>query len=644
MDKLKMHSADLSRQHIDKIAEMLPTVVVESVDGEGNSVRAIDFDLLRQELSDHVVEGPQERYRLDWPGKREALFAANAPIAKTLRPVREESVDFDNTQNLFIEGDNLDALKLLQESYLGKVKLIYIDPPYNTGNDFVYNDSFADTVDGHLLKSGQSDEDGTRLVANPESAGRYHSDWLSMLYPRLKLARNLLTDDGVLFVSIDDHESANLRRLGDEVFGPQGFVAQIAVQVNPRGRHLDRFVAKTHESIMVFVRNENSKAITGIEKEGRMADEYDRVDDRGPYRLLGLRNRNQSFNPQTRPNLYYPLYVSPETGRVSLSSEGNYSVEVLPDAPDGTPTCWTWGQGRISSDGALLVAERSGAEWRIYRKDYLHGEDGQVAKTLVKSLWADKEFSNDHGRKAVKDLFGAAVMDFPKSTHLMQRLVEIGCGPSDIVLDFFAGSSSMAHAVMLANGIDGGRRRFIMIQLDESAGMTSEASKAGFQTISALSRERIRRAAVAVADGAEPIDDGLDLGFRSFRVDGTNMADVFRTADGVDQGQLDLQAGSIKPDRTSEDLLFQVLLDWGLELTMMISTEEVGGHEVFVVEDGALVACFNDQLDPALIRNIAEREPLRAVFRDSGFASDADRINAEQIFAEVSPSTDVKVI
>lgn len=639
-----MHSPNLTERNIDGIAELFPTVITESLDDDGNPVRVVDFNLLRQELSDHLVDGPQERYQLDWPGKREALFAANAPIAKTLRPVRDESINFDTTQNLFIEGDNLDALKLLQESYLGKVKLIYIDPPYNTGNDFIYEDDFSESIEEYLAKSGQVDEIGNRLVANSESNGRFHSDWLSMLYPRLKLARNLLADDGVLIVSIDDNESANLRKLGDEVFGPKNFVAQIAVQVNPRGRHLDRFVARTHESIMVFVRNASSTAISGIAKEGRMADEYQRSDERGPYRLLGLRNRNQAFNPQTRPNLYYPLFVSPKTGAVSTDQTAEFTLEVYPDAPDGTQTCWTWGRDLVNSGNALLLGEMTGNEWRIYRKDYLYDDDGEVAKTLVKSVWMDAEFSNDYGRKAVKELFGQAVMDFPKSPFLMRRLIEIGCGPDGIVLDFFAGSGSMAHAVMLANASDGGRRRFVMIQLAEDVDAKSEAAKAGFATISALSRERIRRSAARVEADSGLMKDGLDLGFRALRVDSTNIADVLRKPDALGQEDLGLYAESVKPDRTGEDLLFQVLLDWGLELTMPIAVESIEERDVFVVEDGALVACFDNELTPALVREIAGRHPLRAVFRDAGFATDSDRINAEQVFAEVSPATDVKAI
>lgn len=639
-----MTSPDLTHVNIEKLAELFPSVITETLDEEGRPKKAVDFDLLRQELSDHVVEGPQERYQLDWPGKRAAAFAANAPIAKTLRPVREESVDFDTTKNLFIEGDNLDALKLLQESYLGKVKLIYIDPPYNTGNDFVYEDDFAETTDEYLLRSGQTDDSGARLVANPESNGRFHSDWLSMLYPRLKLARNLLSDDGVLVVSIDDNESANLRKIGDEVLGASNFVAQIAVQVNPRGRHLDRFVAKTHESLMIFARNFAANSITGIDKDARMTDEYQRSDGGGPFRLLGLRNRNQAFNPQTRPNLYYPLYVSPNTGCVATTRSAEFNTEVLPDAPDGTQTCWTWGRDRVNRDNTLLLAEKTGDEWRIYRKDYLYGSDGAVAKTLVKSVWLEAEFNNDYGRKAVKDLFGEPVMDFPKSPQLMKRIIDIAAGPESTVFDFFAGSSSMAQAVMLANAADGGNRQFVMIQLDEAPDPRSVAAQAGYSSIAALSRERIRRAGPVVIDGAGLNAEGLDVGFRSLKVDTTNMADVFRIPDETDQEALTGLEDSVKAGRSGEDLLFQVLLDWGLELTMPISVQRLEGKEVLVVEDDALVACFESEVSLDLVKAIAKREPLRAVFRDSGFASDDARINAEQVFRELSPSTDVKAI
>ncbi|MCA9111720.1 MAG: site-specific DNA-methyltransferase, partial [Planctomycetaceae bacterium] len=566
-----------------------------------------------------------------------------APIAKTLRPVREESVDFDTTKNLFIEGDNLDALKLLQESYLGKVKLIYIDPPYNTGNDFVYEDDFAETVDEYLLRSGQTDESGAKLTANPESNGRFHSDWLAMMLPRLKLARALLSRDGVLCMSIDDNEAHNLRRLTEEVFGPSNFVAQVAVQVNPRGRHLDRFVAKTHDSILIFVRDAMSDAIRGIAKSGRMADEYRHSDERGPYRLLGLRNRNQAFNPDTRPNLYFPLYVSPASGYVGLERNAEFSVEVWPDAPDGTKTCWTWGREKVRDGNSLLVAEQASAgEWRVYRKDYLYDGDGEAAKTLVKSLWLEPEFSNDQGRRSIKELFGAPLMDFPKSPDLLGRLIEIGCAePRGIVMDFFAGSCTTAHAVMSANARDDGERRFVMVQVAEACDPTSAAFKAGFSTVASLGTERIRRAGKVIS---EESDKDLDVGFRLLRVDSTNMTDVLRAPDGTEQEQIAMYEDSVKAGRQGEDLLFQVLLDSGLELSLPIDCERSGGCEVLTVDGGALIACFDSNIEVDFVREIASREPLRAVFRDSAFATDADRINAEQIFAEVSPSTDVKVI
>lgn len=643
MEKVRLTSPDLAKANIDKLAGLFPSVVTEALDDEGNLKKEINFDLLRQEVSDYIVEGPQERYQLDWPGKRAASFAANAPIAKTLRPVRAESVDFDGTENLFIEGDNLDALKLLQEPYLGKVKLIYIDPPYNTGNDFVYDDDYAETTDEYLIRSGQVDPNGSRLISNPNTNGRFHSDWLSMLYSRLRLARNLLADDGVLIVSIDDNESANLRKLGEEVFGPDNFITQVAVQVNPRGRHLDRFIAKTHESLMIFVRNSASDSITGIAKDGRMADEYQRNDDRGPFRLLGLRNRNQAFNPDTRPNLYYPLYISPETGHVALNPSDEFSVEVLPDAPNGVRTCWTWGRERVVLDNELLFAEVGGDGWRVFRKDYLYSANGDAAKTLVKSLWLDKEFSNDYGRKSVKELFGEAVMDFPKSPFFMKRILDIASGPNSLVLDFFAGSSSMAHAVMMANAEDGGHRKFIMVQLDESIDASSAAGRAGYSSIAAMSRERIRRAGAQIKHSVSS-DSRLDVGFRSLKVDATNMRDVFRSPDHTDQLNLGELESTVKRDRTGEDLIFQVMLDWGLELSLPLCVDQIQGFDVFVVDDDALLGCFAPEISIDVVHAIAARKPLRAVFLDSAFESDDARINVEQIFCEFSPSTEVKAI
>ncbi|WP_278361976.1 site-specific DNA-methyltransferase [Stutzerimonas kunmingensis] len=645
MDKLKMHSPDLSQVNIAKIRSLFPGCVTEARDEAGTLRLAVDFDLLKQELSDSVVEGTQERYRLDWPGKREALALANAPIAKMLRPCRAESVDFDITKNLFIEGDNLEALKLLQETYLGKIKMIYIDPPYNTGNDFIYEDDFSQDAEEYLSRSNQKDSEGNRLVSNTISNGRFHSDWLSMMHARIRLASRLLTDDGVLFVSIDDNEASNLIKICSEIFGEENFVAQLAVQLNPRGRHLDRYIAKTHEAILIFVKDGlNSASIHGLEKEGRMVDEYNKKDERGPYRLLGLRNRNQSFNPVTRPKLYYPLYVNESNGEVSLNKTDLHRFEVWPDAPDGTKTCWTWGKEKVSKEGSILCAERTGNEWRIYRKDYLHSEGGEVSKTLAKSLWTDKEITNDYGRKAIKDLFGTAVMDFPKSPELIKKLVKIGSGHDSIVLDFFSGSATTAEAVFSANAEDGGNRRFIVVQLQEAVDLDSAAGKAGYKNIAEIGRERIRRVGSKILEGECNNAWGRDCGFRALKVDTSNMKDVYYRPDQLSQADLFESVDNVKPDRTAEDLLFQVLVDWGVDLTLPIRRETLQGKTVFFVDDNALVACFDQGISEELVKELAKAEPLRVVFRDNGFASDALKINVEQIFRQLSPSTELKTL
>ena len=645
MDKLKMHSPDLTEVNIARIRELFPGCVTESRDNGGNVRLAVDFDQLKQELSAVIVEGPQERYHLNWPGKREALLTANAPIAKTLRPVRKDSVDFDTTQNLFIEGDNLDALKLLQETYLGRVKMIYIDPPYNTGNDFIYEDDFAEDAGAYLRRSNQVDEEGSRLSANTSANGRFHSDWLTMMYSRLRLASRLLADDGVLFISIDDNESSNLIGICSEIFGSENFVAQLAVQLNPRGRHLDRFVAKTHEAVLVLVKDGlNVSAVRGLEKEGRMVDEYDKRDGRGQYRLLGLRNRNQSFNPTTRPKLYYPLYVDKRTGAVSLKKDVNFQIEVWPDAPDGVKTCWTWGKEKVLKEGMLLCAQPTGDEWRIYRKDYLHGENGEVATTLVKSLWVDKEITNDYGRKAIKDLFGSAIMDFPKSVELMAKLVKIGSRPESIVMDFFSGSSSTAHGVMAVNAEDGGNRRFIMVQLPEELAAESAGAKAGFRNIADIGRERIRRAGKQILEG--DVNEGWrkDVGFRVLKIDTSNMADVYYAPDALEKERLGLFVDNIKPDRAAEDLLFQVMLDWGVDLALPVEKKVIQGKDVYFVDGNALAACFDAHsgVDEALVKELAAFKPLRIVFRDAGFKDSAAKINVEQIFKLLSPATEVK--
>lgn len=615
-----MTSPDLTDVNIDKLAELFPSVVTETADSDGNPKKAIDFDLLRQELSDHVVEGPQERYQLDWPGKRAAAFTANAPIAKTLRPVREESVDFDTTKNLFIEGDNLDALKLLQESYLGKVKLIYIDPPYNTGNDFVYPDSFAQTSADYLKESGQSRDDGVQLVANAETNGRYHSDWLSMMLPRLKLARALLSDDGAIFVSCDYHESGNLRALLDEVFGRSNFIAELIWQHSVQPKGYTDTVSVHHNTIYCYRRGE-SFALQALERTAEHNRNYRNPDNdpRGPWRAGDVRNALY------RPNLRYQLTTP--SGRLINPPENG----------------WRWSRETMQEKIDTGEIKFNAEETSITRKIYLDTLEGRA----VESLWLGSEVGTTReAANEVKKLFdGKAVFDTPKPTKLMEQLLWIaGVGEGDIVMDFFAGSGTTADAVLRANAKDGKDRSWILVQLPELLPATSEAAKLGYSDIAELSRERIRRAGLRAAEDAGLASAHLDTGFRALVIDTTNMVDVHRSPTETDQLSLTGLEGNIKSDRSSEDLLFQVLLDWGLDLSMVITVEQIDNHEVLVVEDSALIACLDPEVSPELVRTIAQREPLRAVFRDSSFASDDARINAEQIFREVSPATDVKAI
>jgi adenine-specific DNA-methyltransferase len=618
MDKLKMHSPDLTQGNIDKIAELFPGVVTEGLDEDGGPTKVVDFDLLRQELSPHIVEGPQERYQLDWPGKREALFAANAPIAKTLRPVREESVDFDTTKNLFIEGDNLDALKLLQESYLGKVKLIYIDPPYNTGKDFVYSDDFSESVGQYLERSRQADESGARLVANAESNGRFHSDWLSMIYSRLRLARRLLADDGVIFISIDDGEVSNLRRMCDEVFGERQFVAQIVWKKRNTPPN-DRVMGAQHEYMLVYVRRDLSGLRLRPRSEEQIA-RYKNPDDhpKGPW-VAGDLTANVKGGRYVA-SLSYPIR-NPRTGAEHWPPSGGN---------------WRFNADRIAE---LIEADE------IY-----FGKDDKGAPKLKRFLADVKEGTtwttlwdfaplNAEGSKEMAEIFGSGnAFESPKPVGLLTYVLQAATDSESVVVDFFAGSSSMAAAVMSLNASDGGRRRYIMVQLSESIEAGSAGAELGFSSISQLGAERVRRV------GAGLRGHGVDVGFRLLRVDTTNLAEVTRTPDAVTQNGLAFEIDSVKPDRSAEDLLFQVLIDWGLELTMEVSTESIDNREVFIIEDGVLIACFENEVTPAVVREIASRQPLRAVFRDSGFVTDADRINAEQVFAELSPSTDVKAI
>ncbi|MGX9901640.1 site-specific DNA-methyltransferase [Arthrobacter sp. SA17] len=628
------------------IAELFPTVVTEGRDDEGNITRLIDFDLLRQELSDQVVDGPQERYQLDWPGKRDALFAANAPIAKTLRPVRKESVDFDITQNLFIEGDNLEALKLLQESYLGKVKLIYIDPPYNTGNDFVYNDDFAQTSDEYLKNSGQIDARGNRLVANTESNGRFHSDWLSMMLPRIKLARNLLTQDGVLLISINDVEVGNLKRLCEEVFGDANFITQF-IWHNEGNVDQQSKVKGVHEYVLAFARS--------IEFFQRPAVIDPNIDEGSKLFREQIENtitKNGPANPPSVVELPVGFPASFVEGRIEPRDDKfpHLLDEVV--VVDGKLSQRARVQSGWSSRNQLDLFIANGCT----KIQDVEGRDTWFELRESGAIYAVKKRSGDQGHVlSVLRNMGTAKQNsamlagwglrfsYPKPVFLIEYLIRAFTRPTgqEVVMDFFSGSGTTAHALMQANARDGGDRRHIQVQIPE---VVARGSAGSSETIADLARQRIVAAGNSIQSERSRSVGRLDLGFRVLKIDTTNMADVLRTPDGIGQDELNLYADSVKPDRTGEDLLFQVLLDWGLELSMRMSVEAVDGCEVFVVEDGALIACFADSVSPVVVREIASRAPLRVVFRDSGFATDADRINAEQVFAEVSPMTDVKAI
>jgi adenine-specific DNA-methyltransferase len=645
--QLPMQTVNLSNEKFSAFAALFPNAVTESVDENGVITRAIDADVLRQEINARVVEGKEERYQFTWPDKKKSMLLANAPIDATLRPCREESENFDDTENLYIEGDNLDVLKLLRETYLNRVKMIYIDPPYNTGSDFVYNDDFAEDAGEFLSRDGQYDDEGNRLVKNLDSNGRFHTDWLNMIYPRLRLAKDLLRDDGSLFISIDDNEIENLKKICNEIFGEINFVAQVIVQTNPRGRTFDKFIAKTHEYILIYVKNINVDGLYNIHKSEHAIAEYQKKDNNGKYRLLELRNRNPVFNRINRPLMFYPLFANPDTLEVSLLPTEKHTVEIYPRNSQGEDGCWTWGLEKATAEIGLLVANHANTgKWSIFRKDYL---EGTSLFTKSKALWLEKEMNHENGKETVGDLFGKTPFDFPKSVSYISKCLQIATssGGQDIILDFFSGSATTAHAVMQLNAEDGGKRKFIMVQIPEPCAADSEAAKAGYANICEIGKERIRRAGSKIkADNADKEGiDSLDTGFRVLKLASSNMKDVYYTPDEqVKQWcNLDGLVDNIKKDRTAEDLLFQVMLDLGVPLSEKITRREIGGKTVFSVGNNNLAACFESVTDK-IVTQIAQSKPCYAVFRDSGFAGDSTMANFEQIFATYSPTTVRKVL
>lgn len=670
MEKLKMHSPNLTQDNIARIRDLFPGCVTEAKGEDGSVKLAVDFDQLRQELSDSIVEGPQERYQLNWPSKREALLTANAPIAKTLRPVRttknskgehiEESVNFDTTKNIFIEGDNLDALKLLQENYLGKIKMVYIDPPYNTGNDFVYADDFVDEVSEFFLRSNQVDREGNRLTANPETSGRFHSDWLSMMYSRLKLSRNLLRDDGLIVIHIDENEYPNLEKLLAEIYGEKNNLGTIVWDKrNPKGDATG--VAQQHELICIYCKDreffkttcefqrpkENAgkmlaKAKQILSKEGGVTEKarkeykdwvnqqdltggekaYNQIDDNGDvFRPVSMAWPNKKKAPE---DYFIPL-IHPVTGKECPVPERGWRN------PPATM------QELLKSGLIIFGPDEKTQPTRKYR---LNDNLFENIPSLLYYGGSDDALLAD-----LKIPF-----DTPKPVQVAKRLIQSICKNDDILIDFFAGSCTAAHALMLLNAEDGANRRFIMVQLPEECDEKSEAKKLGYSVVSEIGKNRIRRAAKKIREEFSEIlatrNTELDLGFRLLKVDTSNMADVYYSPDVLEKANLDLFVDNIKPDRTPEDLLFQVMLDWGVDLALPIAKQSIQGKDVFFVDGNVLTACFDasGSIDETFVKELAKLQPLRVVFRDAGFKNSAVKINVEQIFKLMSPVTEVKCI
>ena len=553
-------------------------------------------------------------------------------------------MDWDNTQNLYIEGDNLEVLKLLQKSYLGKVKMIYIDPPYNTGKDFIYHDDFAMSVDEYAEASDSVDELGNKYIKNMDSNGRFHSDWCSMMYSRLMVARTLLTEDGVIFISIDDNEVENLRKICDEVFGESNKIAQLVIENNPRGRQSDAFFATSHEYLLCYAGNIDSATINGMSLSEKQKAEYKYEDEIGRYRLLGLRQRGVASLREDRPEMFFPIWVNPEDSSISLTYVEDWE-EVIPKKSDGREGRWMWGKQKCINESNRLVARlvSTRREFDIFVKDYLN-KDGEQRTRKYKTIWSDKILNNQIGTQEVKAILGGDYMSFPKSTEYIKTIIQTGTSSSSLILDFFSGSATTAHAVMQLNAEDGGNRQYIMVQLPEETPEDSEARKAGYNTIPDIAKERIRRAGKKIKEESPLTTADLDTGFRVFRLEEGNYEDVKRSPKDYNQDDLDLFLNNIKADRNDLDLLFGCMLDWGVQLSLPMTQEEVDGKTIYTVNDGDLVACFAENVSENVVKAMAEKMPLRVIFRDSCFAQDADKINIYETFKQKLDWSDQEVV
>lgn len=625
MDKLKMHSLNKVDENIEKIGKLFPNCITERKNENGEVEYAVDFDMLKQELSSVVVEGNEERYQFTWPEKKKSILLANAPIAKTLRPCREESVDFDTTENLYIEGDNLDVLKLLQETYLGKIKMIYIDPPYNTGNDFVYNDDFAESANEYLANSGQFDDEGNRLVANTESNGRFHTDWLNMIYPRLRIAKDLLSEDGVVFISLDDNEIDNLKKVCNEIFGEQNFVECLIWKKRATPPN-DKNIGRIHEFILAYCKNINEIQLGLLPRDEKSISRYSNPDGdyRGPWVASDLSANGKGG--RIVQSCIYPI-VNPKTGIAHYPSEGR---------------CWLFNKEKMTewiNEGRVAFRDNTGAP---FLKRYL----SEVRQGLtLPTIMTEFGYSQTSAAEADKLFNKKGIFEYAKPTTLLNPLIKIGVPQKDaFVLDFFSGSATTAHAVMQLNAEDGGNRKFIMVQLPEETDEKSEAYKAGYKNICEIGKERIRRAGAKIKDESPLTTENLDIGFRVLKLDSSNMKDVYYNPADFSGDMFESLADNIKEDRTPEDLLFQVMLDLGVLLSSKIEEITIGGKKVFNVADGFLYACFDENVTEDVITEVAKKQPYYFVMRDSSMANDSVATNFEQIFKTYSPETVRKVL
>lgn len=624
MNKMKMQTPDLADENFQKLAKLFPNAVTETKDENGNVVRSIDADVLRQEINTTVVEGSDECYQFTWPEKRKYQRLAASPIAAALRPCREESVNFDKTENVYIEGDNLDVLKLLRETYLGKVKMIYIDPPYNTGNDFIYEDDFAGEEGVFLLNDGQLDEQGNRLRRNLDSNGRFHTDWLNMIYPRLKVAKDLLSEDGVIFISIDDNEQHNLRKICDEVFFPQNFIAQLVWERAFSPKNDARFISNSHDYVLMYAKNINCFTIGRLPRTEEANARYS--------------------NPDNDPR---GVWMSSDISVKTYNAECDYPIKTpsgrIIEPPAGR--CWSLSKKafleRVKDNRIWFGPDGDGVpRMKRFLTDLKH--EGMAPTSIM--FFKDVGHSQE-GAQEVSKLLGGGYFSGPKPQRLMRRLLVLANTKKDsIVLDFFSGSASTAHATMQLNAEDGGKRKFIMVQWPENCSEDSEAFKAGYKNICEIGKERIRRAGKKIKEESPKTTAHLDIGFRVFKLDSSNMKDVYYNPGKTEQQDLLGHVDNIKEDRTPEDLLFQVMLEFGIPLSSKIRKTAIAGKDVFNVEDNFLIACFDDDITNEIITAIAKEKPQYVVLRDSGFKTDSVAANFEQIFATYSPDTTRRVL